>query len=127
MDSTYKSSSYSSPSESDQSLAELLTLTHTVDEIGTKRYRNSHGNLHRSHGAAVIYTDGAEYWYQDGLRHSTYGPAVICADGLMCWYLHGDRMSEPEWKRAVAIMNARGQSPRWVNQIRLRVNSIIRW
>ena len=124
MDSTYKSSSYSSPSESDQSLAELLTLTHTVDEIGTKRYRNSRGELHRAHGAAVIYTDGAEYWYQDGLRHSAYGPAVICADGLMCWYLHGDRMSEPEWKRAVAIMNAR----RWVNQIRLRVNSIInRW
>ena len=101
----------SSLDESDESLAELLTLTCVVDEIGTKRYRNSHGNLHRSHGAAVIYTDGAEYWYQDGLRHSTYGPAVIYADGISFWYLHGDSMSEPEWKRAVAIMNACDQSP----------------
>ena len=107
----YRQNSYSSPSESDQSLAELLTLTYTVDEIGTKRYRNSRGDLHRAHGAAVIYTDGAEYWYQDGLRHSTYGPAVIYADGISFWYLHGYRMSEPEWKRAVAIMNACGQSP----------------
>ena len=111
--SMHRQNSYSAPSESDQSLAELLTLTHTVDEVGTKRYRNSRGDLHRSHGAAVIYTDGTEYWYQDGLRHSTYGPAVIYADGLSFWYLHGDRMSESEWewKRAVDIMNACGQSP----------------
>ena len=94
----YRQNSYSAPSESDESLAELLTLTHTVDEDGTKRYRNSHGNLHRAHGAAVIYTDGTEKWYLGGLRHSTYGPAVIYADGISFWYLHGDRMSESEWE-----------------------------
>ena len=106
-----RQNSYSAPSESDEILAELLTLTCVVDELGTIRYLNSEGQLHRVHGPAVIYKDGAEYWFQDGLRHSTYGPAVIYADGISFWYLHGDSMSEPEWKRAVAIMNARGQSP----------------
>ena len=76
-------------------------------------YWYQHGDRHRTDGPAVIYKDGAEYWFQDGLRHSTYGPAVIYADGLSFWYLHGDRMSESEWewKRAVDIMNACGQSP----------------
>ena len=129
-----RQNSYSAPSESDEILAELLTLTCVVDELGTIRYLNSEGQLHRVHGPAVIYPDGTEYWYQhgdrhrtdgpaviykdgaeywfqDGLRHSAYGPAVIYADGISFWYLHGDSMSEPEWKRAVAIMNACGQSP----------------
>ena len=123
----YRQNSYSSLDESDESLAELLTLTREVNVYGTVRWRNSRGDLHRAHGAAVIYTDGSEYWYQDGLRHSIYGPAVIYADGPILWYLHGDIMSEPEWKRAVAIMNARGQSPRLVNQILLSMNPMNHW
>ena len=59
----------SSLDESDESLAELLTLTCVVDELGaisTIRYLNSEGQLHRVHGPAVIYNDGRKRWFQMG-------------------------------------------------------------
>ena len=61
-----RQNSYSAPSESDEILAELLTLTCVVDELGTIRYLNSEGQLHRVHGPAVIYKDGRKRWFQMG-------------------------------------------------------------
>ena len=56
----------SSLDESDEILAELLTLTCVVDELGTIRYLNSEGQLHRVHGPAVICKDGRKRWFQMG-------------------------------------------------------------
>ena len=120
--------------ESDQSLAELLTLTREVDADGTIRYLNSAGRVHRIHGPAEVYIDGTEFWCQLGqihrtngpavirpgqyetwykmdLRHRADGPAMILADGSVRWFLEGIEYSESEWEQVVDIMNEYDQSP----------------
>ena len=77
---------------SDQSLAELLTLTVEVDEYATC-YRNHLGQLHRIHGPAVIWRDGSKHWYIMGKRHRDDGPAVVNRDGTEYWYQHNVRYS----------------------------------
>lgn len=72
--------------ESDDSLAELLTLTCEVDEWGAIRYRNSEGELHRVCGPAVIYPDGSEWWYQRGQIHREDGPAAMRCAGI--WWVY---------------------------------------
>ena len=54
--------------DSSDALAELLTLTLTVevDEFGTRRYRNSSGQLHRRYGPAVEWADGDKSWWLNG-------------------------------------------------------------
>ena len=92
-----------SSKESDDSLAELLTLTCEVDEWGAIRYRNSEGELHRVCGPAVIYPDGSEWWYQRGQMHREDGPAAIYPDGEVCWYLVGVQITKDQccndWER----------------------------
>ena len=61
--------SNSSLCESDEPLAELLTLTREVDEYGSVFYRNSDGLLHRIHGPAIIHTDGTKHWFRNGVLH----------------------------------------------------------
>ena len=95
---------FSHMNHTDESVAELLTLTLTVDEAGTRRYRNSAGELHRIHGPAVTYTDGSEKWFLGGRRHRTNGPAVVYPHGFNSWYLYGELMSKAELKKKVAEM-----------------------
>ena len=52
--------------DSSDALAELLTLTLTVDQWGNRIYRNSHGQLHRQHGPAIEWADGTRRWYLNG-------------------------------------------------------------
>ena len=75
--------------DSSDALAELLTLTLTVDQWGDRIYRNPMGQLHREHGAAIEYTNGDNYWYLNDQPHRTDGPAVECANGDMHWYING--------------------------------------
>ena len=77
--------------ESDESLAELLTLTCEVGADGTIIYRNSEGQPHRIHGPAVIYNDRKLAWYSNGQIHRADGPAVIFPDGYRAWYSNGRR------------------------------------
>ena len=121
------SESDSSLDESDESLAELLTLTRVVWS-GFTIYTNSAGQRHRRHGPAVIYPCGSKFWFQNGLHHRSDGPAEIHPDGTEHWYLHGNRhrvdgpavihpggrvfwwlrgqqLTESEWKRRVALEN----------------------
>ena len=74
---------------SDQELAELLTLTVSVNERGTTTYCNHLGHKHRIHGPAVITSTGNRYWYQNGQLHRTDGPAIEGTDGSQFWYLNG--------------------------------------
>ena len=66
MNSNITHTSDSAPSETDGSLAELLTLTREVDADGTIRYRNSKGERHRVWGPAVIRPNGDRYWFHEG-------------------------------------------------------------
>ena len=112
---------------SDAALAELLTLTMTVDGWGAIRYHNHLGQLHRVLGPAVIHDDGDAWWYSNGMRHRTDGPAVICTngdcewyqndllhrtdgpaltwpDGDKYWYLNGRKLTEEEWNERIRSM-----------------------
>ena len=73
----------------DDDLAELLTLNRAVDTMGIIRYRNSAGQLHRTGGPAVEYSDGSKEWFHHGTLHRDDGPAVEWADGECEWYLNG--------------------------------------
>ena len=39
-------------------------------------YRNPAGQLHRTNGPAVEYSDGGRTWYQNGILHRIEGPAL---------------------------------------------------
>ncbi len=81
-----------------------------------KQYRNTHGQLHRAVGPAVVsgnysawyindrlhredgpaVIDGSySAWYINGVRHRTDGPAIVDDDYSM-WYLHGSLVTEAE-------------------------------
>ena len=86
---------------SDQELAELLSLNVELTRFGSTTYRNHLGQKHRVHGPAVIYSDGDEWWYQNGLRHRTDGPAVIWSDGGESWWLDGHELTEGQFNERV--------------------------
>ena len=65
--------------------------TMIVDSVGTKRWINKEGLLHRIDGHAVEYLSGAKHWYLNGNRHRTDGPALEWADGTKQWYVNGER------------------------------------
>ena len=77
----------------DAALAELLTLTVTVNDSGTTIYSNHLGQLHRVHGPAIIRANGDEMWYQNDRLHREDGPA----DGSHRWFLNGERFTEREF------------------------------
>ena len=122
--------------ETDDALAEILTLTREVDDWGTIRYRNSAGQLHRIHGPAMTlpdgseiwlhtsrlhreggpadtWPDGSEYWYHLGDRHRVDGPAVIYPDGDCQWWLNGQQLTEYEWRDQVAEMGTPPSDQIW--------------
>ena len=101
---------------------EALRYRIEIGEDGSRRYYNSHGQLHRmegpaveweggsrwyqngklhrTDGPAVVYANGTRYWWQNGLLHRTDGPAVITAE-IKRWYINGTNMTEVEFKEAV--------------------------
>ena len=83
--------------DSSDALAELLTLTLTVDEFGTRFYSNSQGLWHRVHGPAVIRADGYTSWWLNGRPHRTTGPAAEWPDGYTSWCLDGKQLTEEEF------------------------------
>ena len=83
--------------DSSDALAELLTLTLTVDEFGTRFYSNSQGLRHRIHGPAVIRADGYTSWWLNGRPHRTTGPAAEWPDGYTSWCLDGKQLTEEEF------------------------------
>ena len=94
-----------------------------IGKYGEERWCDDNGELHRTYGPALIYPNGAEYWYQHGQlhrlggpaasyangnkhwfennnRHRIDGPAVIWADGIFEWYLNGIQItSSLEFRR----------------------------
>jgi hypothetical protein len=61
----------------------------SIDEYGTKRWRNKDGVLHRIGGPAVHYSSGTKRWLQDGELHRIDGPAIEWANGRKAFYLGG--------------------------------------
>ena len=77
------------PDEND--VFDALKYRSEVDKLGTRRYRNAAGQLHREEGPAIVYNDGTEKWYQNGKLHREDGPAVTYKNGTKIWFKHGRR------------------------------------
>lgn len=49
------------------------------------------GVFHREDGPAIIFPDGSEMYYQNGLLHRGNGePAIVLANGTKSWYVRGE-------------------------------------
>ena len=80
-----------------ESLFNVLKYRIEVDRLGTRRYYNSAGQLHRDEGAAVEYPDGTKHWYQNGVLHRVNGPAIDYGSEGGLWFIHGRRCSKKEY------------------------------
>ena len=86
---------------SEQEVFEALKYRIEVDEVGTRRYYNTAGQLHRTDGPAIEDAGGTRYWYQNGLLHRTDGPAIISKTGVSSFWLNGEYMTKREYNCAV--------------------------
>lgn len=102
--------------------------TLTVDDYGTKHWRNADGLLHNPDGPAVEWSNGSkeyyindqlhrtdgpavehpngdkEYWVNGGL-HRTDGPAVERPSGYKSYWVNGRPFdTEEEWRKAVEAL-----------------------
>ena len=82
-----------------------------VDEHGNRRHYSHLGQLHRDEGPAIVYTSGAQEWYQNGGLHCTTGPAIIWANGDLEWWQNGKRHRED----GPAVVWHDGHKEWWVN------------
>ncbi len=87
----------------DTQLAELLTLRCEVDQLGTIRYFNSEGLLHRQHGPAQMGISH-EGWFCDGKLHRVGGPAYTYTEKyggrtVSAWYTHGQHQRSERSER----------------------------
>lgn len=89
---------------SEQEVFEALQLRLEVDFVGTRRYYNSEGQLHRVHGPAVEFLSGERWWYQNGKLHRTDGPAIISKTGIPSFWLNGEYMTPNEYDRAAGYV-----------------------
>ena len=76
---------------SEQEVFDALKYRIETNDSGSRFYLNNAGQLHRTDGPAVEYTNGMTVWYQNGLRHRTDGPAVERTNGMTVWYQNGLR------------------------------------
>jgi hypothetical protein len=61
----------------------------TVDNVGTKRWKNKSGKFHRLDGPAIEFANGTKEWHQNGCLHRLDGPAYIAANGHKEWIFKG--------------------------------------
>jgi hypothetical protein len=62
----------------------------SVDEYGTKQWRNKDGEFHRIGGPAYESHNGDKGWFTKGRFHRIDGPAVEI-DGYKVWYHCGEK------------------------------------
>jgi len=60
-----------------------------IDNLGTKRYKNSKGDYHRLDGPAIEDPNGDKYWYKEGRYHRLDGPAIEFKEGDKFWCKEG--------------------------------------
>lgn len=69
--------------------------------------------LHCVDGPAVVYPNGSEEWYQDGLLHRADGPAIDHIQGHKEWWHHGKRHRTD----GPAIIYSYGTLEYWVKDV----------
>lgn len=63
------------------------------------------GVLHRENGPAVVYPDGASFWFMWGKCHRTDGPAEIEADGTERYWCFGEEITKQEFEERFSGAN----------------------
>ena len=86
---------------SEQAVFDALKYRIEVDEDGSRRYYNTNGELHRTDGHAVEWSNGVKFWYQNGQRHRTDGPAIEYPTGHKRWFINGVEIYEAEFNQRV--------------------------
>jgi hypothetical protein len=67
-----------------------------INKWGTKFWKNSKGQLHRTDGPAVKWEGGNEEWFMNGKRHRQNGPAIVLSSGDKFWYVNGKGLGKNE-------------------------------
>lgn len=67
----------------------LRLLVQRLEAAGIECHVNDSG-FHRTDGPAMLYPDGREEWYRNGVFHREDGPA-ICGGAVQAWYRDGVR------------------------------------
>jgi hypothetical protein len=60
---------------------------------GAQYWHNEKGQYHREDGPAVIWENGLQEWYNDGVLHREDGPAVYIT-GHQSWYLNDNQYTD---------------------------------
>lgn len=71
------------------SAAAQESVTCVVTAVGTRVWTNDAKQRHRVDGPAVIFADGSEEWWYEGLLHRDGKPAKTHPNGDCVWYTHG--------------------------------------
>lgn len=66
----------------------------TIEEDGSKVWRNRRGEWHRENGPAHELPNGYKSWWFNGLRHRICGPAVEWSNGNKWWWVRDRQISE---------------------------------
>ena len=75
-----------------------------INSLGTKRWRNERGLLHRENNPAIIHMDGKKLWFLDGKLHREDGPAIEYKNGAKSWYLNDIEYTEDKYKRKMRLI-----------------------
>lgn len=70
----------------------FTTKFSNIEEWWCIVYRNDNFEKpfrHREDGPAIIFNNGTQEWYKNGLRHREDGPAIVRYNGDMEWWLNG--------------------------------------
>ena len=88
---------------SEQAVFNALKYRIEVDDDGSRRYYNTNGELHRTDGPAVEWSNGVKFWYHNDRLHRTDGPAVEWANGHNEWWINGVILTEAEFNQRVKM------------------------
>jgi hypothetical protein len=100
----------------DKKAVEDEKTTYSISYDDTKMWKDNKGRYHRLDGPALIYPNGAEYWYKHGKKHRLDGPAHTTHNGDEHWYVEG----LPHREGGPAITRKDGSQEWWLNGIRHR-------
>lgn len=73
-------------------------MVEKYDASAKEWFRPSDGKLHRIGAPAVIWLDGTEVWYKDGVIHNDNGPAYTTRDGEKNFYLFGEEVTPQQYQ-----------------------------
>lgn len=70
-----------------------------LDQAGSQIWykKDDRTCIHRDNGPAIIWDDGAQFWYQNGVNHREDGPSSIYANGDIRWSDKGRNLDFDVW------------------------------